>query len=128
MCQMSSSGGVRRLSAGSWQAREGLLARLLMCCLLGTVNSEKIALVQFLRFLRLASDAKLKFAMSSSGVRRLSAGSWQAREGLLAGLLMYCLLGTVNSENISLIFAFFSVKSRTLKLKFAMISAATLSV
>ena len=31
-----------------------------------TVNSEKIALVKFLCFLRLASDAKLKFAMISA--------------------------------------------------------------
>ena len=34
--------------------------------LLSTVNSEKIALVYFLRFLRLASDAKWKFDMISA--------------------------------------------------------------
>ena len=33
-----------------------------------TVNSEKIALVYFLRFKRLASDAKLKFAMFSAAI------------------------------------------------------------
>ena len=31
-----------------------------------TVNPEKIALVKFLRFYRLASDSKLKFAMISA--------------------------------------------------------------
>ena len=31
-----------------------------------TINSENIAIVYFLRFLRLASDAKLKFAMISA--------------------------------------------------------------